>query len=365
VFLNLPDRLGSTAFVIDMGTSEVVERTTHQAYGALDADFRGISPGSSTSPRWHGFREDHKFTGQWDDAEVGVVYMNARYYSPALGRFISPDPTAIHDATGDLNPYAYAVSSPLAYTDPLGLSPITASSANCVDSSCAEPQFSPGDSSDVVSDQQMSLLVLQSQVLTQQQIDLGELLQPAQVNGELQVFAAAAAVAGLAGGGAGVAAAGPVLGGGSAVGALVGTDLVTDAALLRAGGGAVSGGLSAIIQGKDAAGVAQAAAVNGLVSLWNPGALVGGRIVGATVNSLVSNSENQLLSIAINGQSLQSFNFNSLLVSGTTRFLFGAAAYGPGTDVTLSPGGVFVYQTGAGLAGGAASGAANVFQLRW
>ena len=34
-FINISDRLGSTAFVIDAGTGEIVERTTHQAYGGL------------------------------------------------------------------------------------------------------------------------------------------------------------------------------------------------------------------------------------------------------------------------------------------------------------------------------------------
>jgi hypothetical protein len=36
-------------------------------------------------------------------------------------RFVSPDPLAIHQATGDLNPYEYANGSPFRYTDPTGL----------------------------------------------------------------------------------------------------------------------------------------------------------------------------------------------------------------------------------------------------
>src|SRR5581483_5177099 len=73
MFLSVPDRLGSTSFVLDSATGEVVERTTHQAYGALDADFRPA--------RWHSYREDWKFGGQADNAEVGLVYFNARYYA--------------------------------------------------------------------------------------------------------------------------------------------------------------------------------------------------------------------------------------------------------------------------------------------
>jgi hypothetical protein len=40
VFLFLPDHLGSTAAVIDRDTSELVERTSQQAYGAPDSDYR-------------------------------------------------------------------------------------------------------------------------------------------------------------------------------------------------------------------------------------------------------------------------------------------------------------------------------------
>jgi RHS repeat-associated protein len=112
-FMMLGDALGSTSFVIDHGTGELVEAPTYQAYGAVDSDYR---PG-----RWGGFREDVRYTGQWDNAEVGLLYMNARYYSPSLNRFISPDPMAIQAAQGDLNPYAYAQGSPFRYVDMSGL----------------------------------------------------------------------------------------------------------------------------------------------------------------------------------------------------------------------------------------------------
>ena len=107
--------LGSTAVVIDHDTGELVEASTYQPYGGVESDYR--------PSRWGSFRDDVRYTSHWDDAEVGLVYMNARYYSPALGRFISPDPQAIQVATGDLNPYAYAMGSPLRYADSTGLAP--------------------------------------------------------------------------------------------------------------------------------------------------------------------------------------------------------------------------------------------------
>ena len=112
-FLDLPDARGSTAFVVDYQTGEVVERSAHQAYGMIDTDFR-------PNLRWGAFREDVKFGGHWDNAEVGLTYFGARYYSPQLGRFVSPDPLAIHGLHG-INPYEYASGSPLRYVDPDGL----------------------------------------------------------------------------------------------------------------------------------------------------------------------------------------------------------------------------------------------------
>ena len=71
--------------------------------------------------RWGDFREDYKFTGKEDDVEVGLTYFGARYYSPQLGRWISPDPLAIHGGGGDLNPYAYVHGRVTTATDPTGL----------------------------------------------------------------------------------------------------------------------------------------------------------------------------------------------------------------------------------------------------
>ncbi len=113
VFMPLTDPLGSTSVVIDHDTSELVERAGYQPYGAVDDDYR--------PQRWGQFREDIRYTGHWDDSEVGLSYFGARYYSPNLGRFISPDPIAVHDVDGAENPYEYASGSPMRYVDPFGL----------------------------------------------------------------------------------------------------------------------------------------------------------------------------------------------------------------------------------------------------
>jgi RHS repeat-associated protein len=111
--LQVGDHLGSTSMAIDYHSSEVVERTTYQPYGALESDYR--------PERWASFREDYKFTGKEEDIEVGATYFGARYYNAHLGRFMSPDPLTIHGMGADLNPYAYVGGRVTSLVDPWGL----------------------------------------------------------------------------------------------------------------------------------------------------------------------------------------------------------------------------------------------------
>jgi RHS repeat-associated protein len=113
VFLQLGDHLGSTSMVIDKETSELVERTTYQPFGAVEADYR--------PERWKSFREDYKYSGKREDVEIGIIYYGARYYSPYLGHWISPDPLTIHGLGADLNPYAFVRGRVMVAVDPNGL----------------------------------------------------------------------------------------------------------------------------------------------------------------------------------------------------------------------------------------------------
>ena len=58
------------------------------------------------------------YTGHEQDSESGLVYMNARYYDPTTGTFISQDPTGF--GSGDSNLYRYTGNSPTDRTDPTG-----------------------------------------------------------------------------------------------------------------------------------------------------------------------------------------------------------------------------------------------------
>jgi RHS repeat-associated protein len=60
-----------------------------------------------------------RFTGREWDAETGLYYYRARYYSPEMGRFVSEDP--IRFAGGDVNWYRYVGNNSVNNVDPLGL----------------------------------------------------------------------------------------------------------------------------------------------------------------------------------------------------------------------------------------------------
>ena len=70
---------------------------------------------------------DEGFTGHVTDTETGLTYMQARYYDPVIGRFLSNDPVGFlgHRQRGNspahgFNRYAYANNNPYKYTDPDG-----------------------------------------------------------------------------------------------------------------------------------------------------------------------------------------------------------------------------------------------------
>ena len=97
----LTDAVGvPTELVSDGG--RIVERRRLDLYGAPLGE-------PSTIP--------FVFAGQWRDEETSLAYNVFRYYSPELGRYISPDPLGIR---AGLRRYGY-VQSPVTHADPLGL----------------------------------------------------------------------------------------------------------------------------------------------------------------------------------------------------------------------------------------------------
>ena len=88
------------------GVGALISRTSYEAYGKTAA---------GTEPNRIGF------TGHVNDPDVGLVYMQQRYYDPVAGRFLSVDPVTTDANTGKgFNLYAYVSNNPYGSVDPDG-----------------------------------------------------------------------------------------------------------------------------------------------------------------------------------------------------------------------------------------------------
>ncbi|MDN7127095.1 RHS repeat-associated core domain-containing protein [Pseudidiomarina sp. 1APR75-33.1] len=74
------------------------------------------------------------YTGHVEDDDLGLVYMQQRYYDANIGRFYSNDPVGFKASNPTLfNRYAYANNNPYKYVDPDGAEPIPFSRAELAD----------------------------------------------------------------------------------------------------------------------------------------------------------------------------------------------------------------------------------------
>ncbi len=99
------------------GSERLVLSSTGSAIGSREYDAYGnIHTQTGTSMPFD-------YTGNRRDAESGLLYLRARLYDPATGRFLSPDPARDCPSTPlTAHAYLYGLANPARYTDPLGLS---------------------------------------------------------------------------------------------------------------------------------------------------------------------------------------------------------------------------------------------------
>jgi RHS repeat-associated protein len=98
------DGLGSPVARTD-AAARLISRTRYEPYGATAAGAESVIG----------------FAGHVTAADLGLVYMQQRYYDPIAGRFLSIDPVTTDANTGgSFNRYAYGANSPYKYVDPDG-----------------------------------------------------------------------------------------------------------------------------------------------------------------------------------------------------------------------------------------------------
>ncbi|WHI49544.1 RHS repeat-associated core domain-containing protein [Microbulbifer sp. MLAF003] len=107
------DALGSVVAASDED-GDLLWRKAYMPYGAIHENGQAKNPAVG-------------YTGHVQDDDTGLTYMGARYYDPALGRFLQMDPAGVLDNVESnpmmFNRYAYANGNPYKFIDPDGEAP--------------------------------------------------------------------------------------------------------------------------------------------------------------------------------------------------------------------------------------------------
>lgn len=104
--------LGSVTQVTN-AAGAIVEQYEYDAYGQVSFFNGAYAPLTASA-----IGNPVLFTGQRYDAESGLYFYKARYYSPVLGRFLQRDPLGFVDG---MSVYEYVFSNPVNWIDEFGL----------------------------------------------------------------------------------------------------------------------------------------------------------------------------------------------------------------------------------------------------
>jgi RHS repeat-associated protein len=107
------NHLGAVEMATDVAGKPVWQATYSPFGNTVPAVARGKTAGGLSR-----FELSLRLPGQHTDKETGLYYNDHRYYDPARGRYLTPDPLGLE---GGSNGYTYVDGNPLRYIDPSGL----------------------------------------------------------------------------------------------------------------------------------------------------------------------------------------------------------------------------------------------------
>jgi len=125
-YFTYTDHLGNISAMSTIAGVYVADsRAWYDPFGTFISDPTANPPDANPVPSSNPSISNHGFTGHRHNNtgtnNLGLIYMNARYYLPEIGRFVSPD-TIVPDPSNpqSYNRYSYGYNNPVKYVDPSG-----------------------------------------------------------------------------------------------------------------------------------------------------------------------------------------------------------------------------------------------------
>ena len=107
----VPAGASSALYLFADAAGCIAARWTYDAWGNVLSEEVAPGAGELRAVRY-------RFQGRERSAATGLVHFRVRWYDPATGRWLSPDPIGLE---GGLNLHAFCGNDPVNYTDPSGL----------------------------------------------------------------------------------------------------------------------------------------------------------------------------------------------------------------------------------------------------